>query len=252
MFKIVMCTFVEGAISAACISVQEKLERPLLWAACRHHIGEVILTWIWMALLIEVSKSPEIALFVRLRDNFEDLSYNDFSNLHFLELEDELLVLKEQVLELIDSVLSDKNFKYRGDYLQCLKLIRLALTGDTDGFHFSRLPGFNKARWMGKIIGALDLTLLQKKIFSELPWNSVMTLKQAALLVRFVKFVCLVYIKWWIRCPLIAESGMVDLELLSDIRAYPDPVISEAAEKALRRHLWYLTEEFSPVCIFSS
>ena len=51
-----------------------------------------------MALLIEVSKSPEIALFVRLKDNFEDLSYNDFSNLHFLELEDELLVLKEQIL----------------------------------------------------------------------------------------------------------------------------------------------------------
>merc|ERR1712105_116262 len=150
----------------------------------------VILTWIWMALLIEVSKSPEIALFVRLRDNFDGLSYKDFSNLYFLEIEDELLVLKGQVLELIDSVLSDKNFKYRGDYLQCLKLIRLALTGDTDGFHFSRLPGFNKARWMGKIIGALDLTLLQK-IFTEIPFNSIMTLTQAALLGRFVKFVSL-------------------------------------------------------------
>ena len=86
-----MCTFVEGAISAACVSVQEKLERPLLWAACPHHIGEVVLTWIWMSLLIE-------ALFVRLRDNFENLSFNDFSNLQFLEIQDELLVLKEQIL----------------------------------------------------------------------------------------------------------------------------------------------------------
>ena len=49
-----------------------------------------------MTLQIEVSKSPEIAL-------FENISYNDFSNLQFLEIEDELLALKEQVLGLIVS-----------------------------------------------------------------------------------------------------------------------------------------------------
>lgn len=245
-------TFVEGAISAACISLQQKLERFLLWAACRHHIGEVILTWVWIALLIEVSKSPEISLFLRLRADFEKISYKDFTNLHFLEIEDELLGLKEQVLQLIDSVLADKTFKYRGDYLVCLKLVRLVLTGNTDGFQFSRLGACHKARWMGKIIGALDLFLLQKKIFTELPFNRIMTLTQAALIGRFVKFVALVYTKWWIRCPLIAESGILDLELLSDIRAYPDKVIATAAENALKRHLWYLTEEISPVCIFSS
>lgn len=32
-----------GHVSAACISIQEKLGRALLWSPCRHHIGEVVL-----------------------------------------------------------------------------------------------------------------------------------------------------------------------------------------------------------------
>ena len=43
---------------------------------------------------------------------------------------------------------------------------------------------------MGKIIGAANLLFLQK-IFRELPFNSIITLTQAAVLVRFVKFVSL-------------------------------------------------------------
>ena len=72
-----------------------------------------------MTLQIEVSKSPEIAL-------FENISYNDFSNLQFLEIEDELLALKEQVLGLIVS-----------------SMTRTLSTA-------------------GKIIGAVDLIILQK------------------------------------------------------------------------------------------
>ena len=101
-----------------------------------------------MTLQIEVSKSPEIAL-------FENISYNDFSNLQFLEIEDELFALKEQVLGLIVS-----------------SMTRTSSTA-------------------GKIIGAVDLILLQK-IFTELPFNSIMTLTQAALLGRFVKMVSVV------------------------------------------------------------
>ena len=37
----------------------------MLWAACCHHIGEVILTHVWDSLGIEVAKSPEITIFQR-------------------------------------------------------------------------------------------------------------------------------------------------------------------------------------------
>lgn len=52
-----------GHISAACISIQEKLDRSLLWSGCRHHVGELIITHIFNDLKIEVSKSPNVTLF---------------------------------------------------------------------------------------------------------------------------------------------------------------------------------------------
>ena len=83
-------------------------------------------------------------------------------------------------------------------------------------------------------------------------FNIFWEIGQVGLIQRFVKFVCLVYTKWWIRCPLPAECGLSDLILLSDIRSYPDVVVSKAAEKALHGHLWYLTQEQAPRCLFSS
>jgi len=52
-----------GHLTAACIAIQEKLNKQLLWNACRHQIGEVLLSNLWKDLNIEVSKSPEINVF---------------------------------------------------------------------------------------------------------------------------------------------------------------------------------------------
>ena len=46
-----------GHKTAACISIQRVLDTPLLWLACRHHIGEVVLGKVWDALGVECSKS---------------------------------------------------------------------------------------------------------------------------------------------------------------------------------------------------
>ncbi|XP_065643543.1 uncharacterized protein LOC136075135 isoform X2 [Hydra vulgaris] len=53
-----------GAKTAGCVSIQNLLNRPLLWLACRHHIGEIILTHEWNSLKIEISKGPNINLFL--------------------------------------------------------------------------------------------------------------------------------------------------------------------------------------------
>ena len=52
-----------GAQTAACVALQNTISKPLLWFACRHHVGEVVLGHIWDVLKIEVSKSPEIQFF---------------------------------------------------------------------------------------------------------------------------------------------------------------------------------------------
>ena len=216
-------------------------------------MGEVLLTWGWNALAIVVPKGPDCSLFVRFRDNFSKLSYSDLSDIYTLEIEDELQPAKEEVIQLIKNTLEKKDFAYRGDYTQFMKLVLVALTGDTTNFKITQPGAVSKARWMSKAIYALDLIILKNKIQRELGKNPViMTDQQIPLLERFVKFVCLVYVKWWIRCPLAAEAGLNDLQLLSTIRSYPDTTISKAVEQALHGHLWYLTEEQAPACLFSS
>ena len=54
-----------GALTAGCISMQNVLNKELLWLACRHHIGERVLVHVWDSLDVEVSKSPDINLFQR-------------------------------------------------------------------------------------------------------------------------------------------------------------------------------------------
>ena len=67
-----------GHISAACISIQQKLNKALLWSGCRHHIGKIVLSHVFDDLKIETSKSPDIALFSRFRKNFHSLN-NSFN-----------------------------------------------------------------------------------------------------------------------------------------------------------------------------
>ena len=159
--------YVLGAITAACVSLQQKLGRPLLWDACRHHMGEVILTWAWNALQVEVDKGPESSLFTRFRDNFNKLSYSDLTDLGRLKIEEELEPVKNDVIQLIKNTLANKKFAYRGDYTQFMKLVLVVLTGDTDGFKFTRPGALSKARWMAKAIYSLDLFLLKDKINRE-------------------------------------------------------------------------------------
>ena len=87
---------------------------------------------------------------------------------------------------------------------------------------------------MSEIIFSCDIFLLQNKIVEELPANKILGPRQAVLVGRFIKFVALVYIKWWVRCPLIAERGIVDLEMQEDIRIYPDETVATAAENAIK------------------
>ena len=45
---------------AGCVAVQESLKRELLWFACQHHIGEVLLKHVWGALKVEVPKNQKL------------------------------------------------------------------------------------------------------------------------------------------------------------------------------------------------
>ena len=64
-----------GHVSAACITLQQSTGRALLWSACRHHVGEVILTQVFNDLNIEASRSAEYTVFSRFKKNFDSSSW---------------------------------------------------------------------------------------------------------------------------------------------------------------------------------
>ena len=191
-------------------------------------------------------------MFQRFRKHQFELSYNEVENMHFLEIEEELKELSDNVVGLVKSVSADKTFAYRGDYTGFIKGALLLLTRDTKNYKYSPTGAIHKTRFMAKYVCSNNMVLLRDKIFSELKPDQVMTVDQANLMERFVKFICLPYIKWWVRCALVCESGLVDLEFLKDIRAWPDRQVAEAAEKGLKLQAFYLTQELSPLALFSS
>lgn len=84
-------------------------------------------------------------------------------------------------------------------------------------------------------------------------------------LVRILNFVVAVYIPWWITCGSGTEAAANDLLLLKVIASYEkfDSQIANAAFIAFRGypvspskpfsgHLWYLTSEMLPLCLFST
>ena len=66
-----------GQWSGGCIEVQNRLQKHLLWNACRKHMGELIVGASFNCLDIEVSKNPKTPLFNKFRTHFDVIPHAD-------------------------------------------------------------------------------------------------------------------------------------------------------------------------------
>ena len=226
----------------------------LLWFACRHHVGEVILTHVWKNLAIEAPKSPESSLFQRFKSNFSAIPSQDKENFDFPEVPTALINKRAEIIDLCKRY-QQKHF-CRGDYKELVQLTLLALKDldaieDFTGFNF---PGaMSKARWMAKLLYAIKMILLASKI-AELPKGSIFARGQLPKLQRFVQFVIFCYVPWWLTSPVPSSAPKNDQLLLNSLIEYKDldSSVADVALKAFGKHLWYLTEELVPLAFFSS
>jgi len=263
-----------GHVSAACVTIQQRLGRALLWSACRHHIGEVILSHVFDDMKIETSKSPEVTLFTRFRKHFQLLGSHRSASLHssstatsetverlslfdnteFDETARDLVDrLRTSVLELSRSQQS----LCRDDYLEFVELCIVFLDGEGEKeapkqITFKRPGALHKARWMAKLIYSIKICLFEQQI-RELPRGTITTSQQILKLRNFVNFVTLVYSSWWMSCDSVKDAPWNDLKFYQSILAYAvvNPEISQSAIRAFKRHLWYLTAEMIPFALWS-
>ena len=242
-----------GHKTAGCISIQRDLDKPLLWLACRHHIGEVLLDHVWNQLAVEVSKSPEVTVFTKFKSKWDQLTYNDMSNLSFPVIDGYILGEKKlQIIAMCQELLAEKIV--RCDYKEVVELTLLYLSGDGNYTTFNRPGALHKARWMAKILYSLKMVLLSDKIEDELPKGSVFASGQLQKIQTFVKFCVFVYVPWWLTSPNSAAAPYNDLMLIKGLSDYSvvDRKCTDAARKAFSNHMWYLTQELVPLSLFSS
>ena len=132
-----------GHLSAACIKIQENLNKALIWLACRHHIGEIIVSHVYKALKIETSKSPDSQLFTRFRENWE-LIENKTKHFKRYELSNhtgEALTLVERLRENSINIIKNTTSLVRDDYKELCNLC-LSYLGDPE--HITNEPALQR------------------------------------------------------------------------------------------------------------
>jgi len=243
-----------GHLTAACIAIQGKLQRAVLWSGCRHHIGEVILSHVFADLKIEPSKSPDSALFTRLRSNWDLMPHNSSQLLPFRPADhdmqaQELLASMKQ--EAIAHAAKEVEF-LRDDYHEFTELSLIYLSAYKDEVTLHRPGALHKARWMAKLIYSLKIALCEQQI-AELPPGTITTHHQVPKIRAFATFVSHVYVMWWLTCKKAEDAPWNDLQLYKRLLQYVcvNKDIAESAIRALKRHLWYLTSEMVPLALFS-
>ena len=162
-----------GHLTAACIKIQEKLNRPLLWSGCCHHIGELVIHHVFTDLKIEASKSPDISLFTRLRDNWELIPRKCPPNHLSMEgLTEEAQALVTRLKTELLSLQAVKKDFVRDDYDELLSLSVAFVSEEVTEVSFRSPGALHKARWMSKIIYALKIVLLEPEI-ADLPKGTI-------------------------------------------------------------------------------
>ena len=243
-----------GHLTAACIAIQAKLHRALLWSGCRHHVGEVLLSHVFTDLKIEASKSPDVTLFTRLQSNWDLMPHNSTQTVPFRPADHNIQaqqLLSTMKAEMIAHAAKDVEF-LRDDYQEFTELSLVYLSASKDEVKFRRPGALHKARWMAKLIYSLKIALFEMQI-GELPPGTITTRHQVAKMRRFATFIIHVYGVWWITCKNAVDSPWNDLQLYKRLLEYEvvDKDMSQSAIRAFNRHLWYLTAEMIPLALFS-
>ena len=237
-----------GQLSAACVSLQKLLEKPMLWCACRHHVGEVVINSVWQELDIEKSSGKKPIMFGKFKEMWNDIyKPNELvQNLYFpLDSQD--------TTEIMDVYNNFDNHNFaRNDYKELLDLCRFYLGALRSNFKIQKPGAIHHARWMGKLLSSFKIVILAKEISSKLPKDTIFTVGQLEKLERFVQFAVLVYIPWWLTSPIPQDAPQNDFIFVKKSLSYPDKICSDAAVSALQRHMWYLTEELVPLSLFAN
>ena len=228
-----------GLVQGACTRIEVELHRPLLWLACRHHVYEVVLKDVFEC-CHGPSSGPDIALFKRLQTRWPFIDQSKAKPLDTDSLSAEQETRRQSMINLLRQLLEAGSHP-REDYQELIQLCLAFLGGDMPKSF--RVPGaYHMARWMAKGIYAIKIMLFSDQL--ELTRREEEGMMQVSL------FVAMVYMKYWNEATIAAHAPKNDKDFIQDIADYEDRSVAAVADRAMRRHLWYLSDDMVGLALF--
>lgn len=78
IIELILTGYLTGPFSGAIVSLEQELQKTLLYLACRHHVPEVVLKGTF-EVCVAVSSGPEVLIFKRLREEWPKIDQTKFS-----------------------------------------------------------------------------------------------------------------------------------------------------------------------------
>src|SRR6218665_227636 len=150
-----------------------------LWSACRHHIGELMLSHLFSDLNMETSKSPNVTLFTRMRTHWNLLSHSSsqavmFQPANYTSEAQKLLAARRDDTIACRPTQGVVEF-VKDDYSEFTELSLVFLGHTKSEVSLCRPGALHKARWMAQVIKiwkVIKLQWLRKALNSCLPGQS--------------------------------------------------------------------------------
>lgn len=233
-----------GRLNGSCVLLEQMLNRPILFLACRHHIFEIILQSVFSYSKLTVMSGPEIPIFKRFKNNWNQIDQTKFNTwVSDNEVKQILHKIADDVIVYCKNALNQ--YLPRDDYKEFLELVIIFLGGvPPKGINFKRPGGYHLARWMCKGIYCLKIYIFQEQF--------KMTKAEISSLKTICCFIVKCYIEFWFRSPNAIEAPYNDVLFLRKLEDYKsdDKQVAELAMKKFINHLWYLGEETACFSLF--
>jgi len=149
-----------GPRNGACILLEQKMQKDMLWLACRHHIFEIMLEAV-VVLSLGVSQGPDLLLFKRFRTQWVSIDTMDYqTSLSDTNTANAVVNFADSIIHFCMNQL--KQFQPRNDYNELLELSDIFLGGmPVKGITLKTPAGLHRARWMAKAIYALKVWMFR-------------------------------------------------------------------------------------------
>ena len=232
-----------GRKNGACVSLEHKMDKDMLWLACRHHILEIVLESV-VSTSLPASSGPNIQIFKRFKVNWDKLNKESFQTAENDQtIATKIAKIKDDTITFANNQL--KEHQPRDDYKELLELSIIFVGGiPSSGIRFKKPGACHRARWLAKIIYSMKIWMFKQQF--------TLTKSEEKGLRDICCFAVEVYIRSWYTAPVPRYAPRLDLQLLKTLVKYKESEekIATIALKKFSNHLWYLSEELIALAFF--